>query len=321
MVKFKNYRFNSFDHLAGIVPIGGLPLDFNMPWHDSMIPVGQNYLAVERAVLECAMAGCETIWIVGHKGTTPIIRKRLADFIRDPVSLQVYGNERRTREIPIFYVPIRPRDYDRRDCLGWSVLYGADCAFRVSCFISRWVAPKLFYCSFPYGVTSENFISDQRKRMRITEKTTIFSYEGKTVKDGLHIPFTFNFEDYKKCRDIVKKKNLEDWHERKQKSARLFTLQEVFEPLDTVNNNVIELPWFYDISSWKKYCDYAGTDHAKNLSRNDNVFTKQKRRIFPKDRVVEELYKYDELEKLYEQENGEILQQSTEQDQTKNESS
>ena len=58
-------------HLAGIVPIGGQPLDFKMPWHDSMMPIAQNYLAVERAVFQCVLAGCETVWIVGHLGTQP----------------------------------------------------------------------------------------------------------------------------------------------------------------------------------------------------------------------------------------------------------
>ena len=43
-------------HLAGIVPAAGQKLDFNFPWHDSLQPIGSNYLAVERAVLECAYA-------------------------------------------------------------------------------------------------------------------------------------------------------------------------------------------------------------------------------------------------------------------------
>ena len=48
---------NSF-HLAGIVPVAGQKLDFNFPWHDCMQPIGRNYLAIERAILECVCAGC-----------------------------------------------------------------------------------------------------------------------------------------------------------------------------------------------------------------------------------------------------------------------
>ena len=51
-------------HLAGVVPVAGPTLDFGFPWHDSMQPIAKNYLAVERAVVECAYAGCETIWVV-----------------------------------------------------------------------------------------------------------------------------------------------------------------------------------------------------------------------------------------------------------------
>ena len=50
-------------HLAGIIPVAGQPLDFDLPWHDSCAPIAPDYLAVERAIVECAYAGCETIWI------------------------------------------------------------------------------------------------------------------------------------------------------------------------------------------------------------------------------------------------------------------
>ena len=276
-----NYKYNQIDHFAGIVPIGGQKLDFNMPWHDSLIPVGQNYLAVERAVYECAAAGCDTIWIVGHKGTSPIVRRRIGDFIIDPTSLFSKWHHTKRREVPIFYVPVLPRDYDMRDSLAWSVLHGADCAFRVSCFISKWTAPKKFYCAFPYGISSTDFIRDYRKQFVSVDKNIIFSHNGKTVKDNLHIPFVFNADDYKKCRDIVRKKNIQDWELRKEKNARQFTLAEVFEPLDTVNNSVVELPWFHDISSWKNYCDYTSSEHAKSMAKHESVFIREKRRLFP----------------------------------------
>ena len=72
-------------HLAGIVPVAGQSLDFKMPWHDSLMPVAQDYLAVERAVVECAYAGCETIWVICHDNMQPLIRHRLGDYIQDPV--------------------------------------------------------------------------------------------------------------------------------------------------------------------------------------------------------------------------------------------
>ena len=132
-------------HMAGIVPIAGQPLDFKMPWNDSLIPIAPDYLAAERAVYECAVAGCETIWVVCHVGTEPLLRKRLGDFIVDPVSSKNSLNPSLTiKNISIFYIPIHPRDKERRDCLSWSVLYGADNAFRVSSFLSKLDTSKHF---------------------------------------------------------------------------------------------------------------------------------------------------------------------------------
>ena len=75
-------------HLAGVVPTAGQPLDFNFPWHDCLQPIGPDYLAVERAVLECAWAGCDTIWVVCHDDMKPLIRHRLGEYVEDPVYIK-----------------------------------------------------------------------------------------------------------------------------------------------------------------------------------------------------------------------------------------
>ena len=81
----QEFNESKYFHLAGIVPVSGQQLDFKMPWHDAMMPIAQNYLAVERAVVECAYAGCETIWIICHDDIQPLIRYRLGDKVNDPV--------------------------------------------------------------------------------------------------------------------------------------------------------------------------------------------------------------------------------------------
>ena len=43
--------------MAGIIPISGQPLEFNMPWHDCLMPLAPDYLLIDRAVAECAYAG------------------------------------------------------------------------------------------------------------------------------------------------------------------------------------------------------------------------------------------------------------------------
>jgi hypothetical protein len=268
-------------HMAGIVPIAGQPLDFKMPWNDSLIPIAPDYLAAERAVYECAVAGCETIWVVCHVGTEPLLRKRLGDYIVDPVTSKNSLNPSLDiKNISIFYVPIHPKDKERRDCLSWSILYGADNAFRVSSFLSKWTMPTKYYCAFPYGITPEETIWKNRDIIGLNKKT-IFSYDGKNIKDGLHISFTFDQEDYKKGRDIIKNREINTWNHMQRESAADYTLAEVFSALDTSDCHVVELPWYYEIDSWEKYCAYLASGKSSTLYKNKYSFIKEKRKNFP----------------------------------------
>ena len=112
-------------HLAGIVPIAGQPLDFNMPWHESLMPLAPGYLAVERAVLECAYAGCETIWIVCADDVTPLLRYHIGEIIQDPVYTYRHFELNKAevkRPIRIYYVPINIRDINKRVLLFFTIL-------------------------------------------------------------------------------------------------------------------------------------------------------------------------------------------------------
>jgi hypothetical protein len=265
----------SVQHLAGIVPVAGQPLDFNMPWHDSLIPIAQNYLAVERSVFQCVLAGCETVWIVGHVGTQPLIRKRIGDIIVDPVGLSINpASYKRVKEVSIYYVPIHPKDRDKRDCLGWSVLYAADSAYRISKFISKWIAPERFFCSFPYGIVSDESLRENRLLFS-SDKKALFSYNKNTVKNNLHLPFTFDAQDFFRCRDIVKHKQAEEWG---NKSARFYDLATVFKGLDTDASQMIELPWFHDISSWEGYRNYLSSEQSKLYTKPVTLFKGNRRR-------------------------------------------
>ena len=115
-------------HLAGIIPVSGIKSDFNMPWHESLMPIGPNYLAVERSVLECAYAGCNTIWIVCNDDVTPLIRYQVGEMIQDPVyNYRHFEHNKKDfkRPIRIYYVPLNVRDINKRDNLAWSAIHGA----------------------------------------------------------------------------------------------------------------------------------------------------------------------------------------------------
>ena len=285
-----NQKGNSF-HLAGIVPVAGKKLDFNFPWHDCFMPVGQNYLAIENAVFQCAVAGCETIWVVAHKEMQPLLRHRLGDWIYDPLLLgkakfDPIGTDK-FKEIPIYYVPIHPKDRDKRDCLAWSVIYGSLRAFHISKMISKWVVPDKYYVSFPYGVCPTREI--RKNRLLISSKNKFYmQHAGKTVRDGEYLPFTFDKEDFLKFRRIIRQEGTgvyktftydsethissgEKYPVEERYSARHFELETVFGCATIEGNNVLETPWYYRIDNWEGY--------AKYLSSSERVFVKRPKSI------------------------------------------
>jgi len=289
-------------HLAGIVPVAGQPIGFGFPWNDALLPIAPNYLAVENAVYECAIAGCETIWVVCHSGIEPILRKRLGDYITDPSSVENMSPMARRRDISIFYVPINPKDKNKRDSLGWSALYGADSAFRIAAFLSKWIIPERYYCSFPYGITDNEFIRSNRELIS-GEKKVIFTHNEKTVKNGIHISFTFDANDYKKCRDTVKKRMYDSWrfeenHDEKTEKnySKLYSIDQVFSELDIENASMVELPWFYDVSSWEKYQIYMSSQESKLVEKRERFFTKEKRRKFATELDIREEWAKGKLE-------------------------
>jgi hypothetical protein len=264
----------SVQHLAGIVPIASPPLEFKMPWPDSMIPVAPQVTAVERAIYECAMAGCETIWVVGHMKLEPIIKKKIGNFIIDPVSIDKYTKSL-IKHIPIYFVPIHPRDKNKRDCLSWSAMYGARISYFISRKLSTWILPEKFYCAFPYGVTDTDFLRQNRYTIASTVKTS-FVYNNLNVKDNLHISFTFDEKDYFSCSDTLKQKHLDEW-QRNPRDSKNYDLKTALFTLDLTSANLLHLPWFYDISTWDGYREFIGSSYSKNLSINKEIFLNVKK--------------------------------------------
>lgn len=260
-------------HLAGVVPVAGPKLDFGFPWHDCMQPIAQNYLAVERAVVECACAGCETIWVVCNDDMQSVIKKRMGDYIEDPYHLERhvyvrYPSQHR-RQIPIFYTPIHPKDRERRDSYGWSVLHGALTAFIMSSKISKWLVPSRYYVSFPYGVYDPSSVRDIRKR--ISSKEPIFlSHNGKTIKDGEYLGFTMNASEYNDYLWNVKNKCTggdKILSREKRWSSRHFLLDEIFDCAIINESSVKNIDWYYKIDSWENYRNFLVSEESKLLRK------------------------------------------------------
>ena len=259
---------NAF-HLAGIVPVAGQPLDFNLPWHDSLMPIAADYLAVEHAVLECATAGCETIWVVCHADMQPLIRHRVGEWIYDPASMgRGPLGDKEIKKIPIYYVPVHPKDRDRRDCLGWSVLYGALSAYHISRRLSKWVVPDKYFTSFPYGIYPLDAIRSSRQAIS-SPKPFFLTHKNKNIKAGDYLAFTFDGEDFKNCRRIIRTEATTAWDREgnslpleKRYSARHFSLDKIFSCVILDKSDGVEVPWYHSIDSWDNYRSFVASDFS-----------------------------------------------------------
>jgi hypothetical protein len=255
-------------HLAGIVPVAGQKLDFNMPWHDCLMPIAKNYLAIERAVVDCGYAGCETIFIVCHNDMMPLIKARLGDYIEDPVyayrNFETFSHEVRVR-IPIYYIAVHPHDRDKRDSLAWSVLYGAKIANEMIGRLSSWLVPNKFFASFPYGIHNPELLREHRRTISSPQNFSL-SWQGKTVIEDEYLPFTFDYEQCLYFIDSVRGKGTsrfinQEWGDKKvqlpreeQYSARFFSLSDVFCDLEF--EIIEETPYYFNISSWDGYQNF-----------------------------------------------------------------
>ena len=265
-------------HLAGIIPVANLSTDMEIHTPEILMPLSPGLTAIQKSVFECAMAGCNTIWIVANDDLAPIVRKIVGEWVYDPVyfSKPVAFSSEQRKEIPIYYVPIHPKDRDRRDSYGWSILYGAYSAWKTAFKISRWITPDKYYVSFPMSTYDVYKLREHRSLIKSRTNNFFLSYDGDTVKNNKPIAFTFTGEDFKQCRRSVNKQTTREYlppsdNERypTQKiplqhrwSARHFALQTIFEKVSEKNAIKIDLDWYYDISSWRGYCDFLASDFS-----------------------------------------------------------
>ena len=259
-----------------------------MPYPDPLLPVGTSYTMIEAAVVEAAHAGCNTIWIICNDDVSPIIRHRVGDYIQDPLHFYnkyEYRMKDRRIRIPIFWVPIHPKDRDKRDCLSWSVIQGALTAVKVSDRISKWFIPDKYYVSFPYGIFDPRPISKLRKQIK-TKNNFYVRSQGKTVKDNYYTSFTFGKEEFITYRrnirkgtgaytsDVVDERGIprsklpleERW------SARFFQLKDVFQGVSHEDANFYEANDFYNLGSWEDYRRYIKSDLSSNIVRPSKEF-------------------------------------------------
>jgi len=267
-------------HLAGIIPVAGQALDFDQLLPDCLLPIAPDFTLLEAAVAECAWAGCDTIWIICNDNVSPLIKKKIGDFVGDPVwayrKFDPFPNDSK-RQIPVYYVPVHPKDRDKRDCLAWSVLHGSLSVFKIADEISRWVIPNKYYVSFPYGYFPAWQLREHRKIIS-SSKNIYLSTNGLCMKDNLYTSFTFGKDEFIEFRKIIRTgtgrwrpgvdyKEYDALPIEERWSARFFELEKVFEPFDKDDAVEIEVSSYWNIASWKEYKQFMSDNVENDIKR------------------------------------------------------
>ena len=264
-------------NLVGIIPVSGRKDKLNLPWPDCLQPISDGVLAIERSVHECAQVGCDSIWIVCNDDTAPLIKTRLGDYVADPSIYESWRYKRnpdgQINYIPIFYTPVLQKHRNRTDALGWSVLHGALTAYIVHSKISKWVVPSCYYVSFPYGIYSVKSMNKARGEIRAGKKI-YGECKGKTVRDGLYLPFSFTPEDWLLFRRQLNENNTGGdknlpIHERW--SAKNFTLDKIFKHDNISIDKKITIGNYHALDSWDELRDFYKSDtKIHKMSKNMN---------------------------------------------------
>lgn len=274
-------------NLTGIIPIGGASrTDYSFPWHDSLMPISKDYHAIQNAVYQCAMAGCKTIWIVSDMEFQPLVKEIVQEWIMDPYSIdkdkikEEYDHFR----IPIYYVPIHSKDRERRDCLAWSILYGATMANEVSTKISAWTALRRFYVSFPHGIFDPQELERYRSAglmntISLSKEPFRLTYGGKGATNGVQVGFTISKEKVEETLKYFRKLEYSQSHGKKH-PARFFSLDKVFANLYIDEEEVLthDLDEFYQINTWQGYREYMASPLEVSKPRAIERFERKRRR-------------------------------------------
>ena len=254
-------------NLAGIIPVAGQKSVFGLPWHDVLMPIGDNFCAVERAIAECLYAGCKSIWIICSIDQEPLMRFRLGDKAKDPESFSKLRREKREFDVCIYYIPILVHDMIRRNCLPWSIIHGVNSVDRTLKKLSPHLVPEKFYVAFPYGVYEPKITSSNRGLIKKPSTNVLLSYDGQTVRDGNYLGFTLNVEKAKELGQFLKQKS---YTSPEKYAARNFTLEDIFSVMQYESEDIVPIDNYYELSSWQEYAE--GLNNGEEIKKQKSLF-------------------------------------------------
>ena len=267
-------------NMPAIIPVAGMNSEFGMEWDSSLMPVGPNYAALEATIYECLHVGCTSLWIVANDDVAPLLRSRLGEFTTDIESME-RGSYRRFgaahhRDVPIYYVPIHPKHRDKVDCYAWSVIHGVNVAYWVTTVFSRWADPQQYYISFPLSMIDPKEVYQYKSTLK-KNVPFYFSYENKTVKDGIPLSFVLEPEEWRRAKRVIISNSAlykapppgelptEMLPIGERRKSLGYTLQDVFGGGPSGTHQ--ELNEFYDLTTWSEYVKFLSSPLGRKTKR------------------------------------------------------
>lgn len=288
--KYRKKDITAFNMVGIIVISGQQQPTFNFPVHPCLFPISENYSLIDNAIIECAAFGCDSIWIVADRSVTPLFKKRLKNFAIDPMRvitshkemsyMDAKGNRPNEYYLPIYYVPVKEEDTDKRDSLSFNALTAAEYSIQLAKSLSDYATPDSFYVCSPYKVFNFWGLGSFKLKLRSPNVNFEMRYQGKTYRDGLYASFTFQPRDIGKIRSHVFKTSTGVYDNSKpfveaiegvepfrsdvklppdqRYSARFFGPDEVFKLVDDSRHTIYyDVEEYYEIFSFRDYQDYC----------------------------------------------------------------
>jgi len=247
---------------VGVVITSVYNLENNFPWHPSLQRISENLTSIEGSVLECAFAGCSSIWICCDELMQPLVRERLGDFVRDPVNLNKSNYTKFPRDnrvmIPLYYYCVHPKDKLRRSGVAWDFMNTVLAVYHFSNKLSRWLVPKKYYISFCYGLYDIETIKYHRLNL-LEDDNYLITYREGDIFDNLYLGACLKSDYIKQTIISLKKDN-------KYFKTPGLQFKNIPRPREYKK---IEVNDYFSCNSWENYVEYIKNERLElNYSRD-----------------------------------------------------
>ena len=283
-------------HFVGIIPLSKPYSIFDKIWDDGFMNVGENINAIQASVLECASAGCHSIWINADYSQIKLLKNQIGSWVEDPIYFwrqYEFRPHEKKRYIPIYYSWNHQKDIGKRDSYWWGILNAASVASRVAHNFSANFVPDKFFVSFPFSATHIWQPQKSRDVLRSNQQAC-FVHKEKTFLDDLLLSFTFSQSDLKEAIKTVKNKGTgffspatglddENWNVplpiAQRYSARKFNLSDLFSFIDPENYEKIEARFYFPLTNWNEYVEFLKSNFSIKAPRSKYFYNRGKERI------------------------------------------